>query len=327
MREPAQKRDAVQVPAQLSALIRQQGSQASSPAVRALADSLLSCYGEAVQAILFYGSCFRTGDDADGLVDLYVLVDDYCSLSPKWTHICFYKLLPPTVFYLEIPFTGRVVRAKYTVLSLADFQRGTSMRWFHSYLWGRFAQPTGLVYVRNEQVAEQVHTALAQAVLTFVIRVLPLLPPSFDARELWERGLSFSYRAELRAERPHTVERLIDAAPDYYEQVTRAAMEAIRSPNEVVSSLSPIRYEVHILPWRWYRGRFAWAIRRMQGKLLSVLRLLKGLFTFRGGIDYILWKIERHSGVTVEVTPRLQRYPLLARGVLLWRLYRLGAFR
>ncbi len=31
--------------------------------------------------------------------------------------------------------------------------------------------------------------------------------------------------------------------------------------------------------------------------------------TFRGGVDYILWKIERHSGVKVEVPLRLQTLP------------------
>jgi hypothetical protein len=58
-----------------------------------------------------------------------------------------------------------------------------------------------------------------------------------------------------------------------------------------------------------------------------VLRLLKALFTFKGGIDYVLWKIERHSGVTIEVAPRLRRIPLIGIAVIFWRLYRRGAFR
>jgi hypothetical protein len=44
-------------------------------------------------------------------------------------------------------------------------------------------------------------------------------------------------------------------------------------------------------------------------------------------VDYVLWKIERHSGVTLDVEPRLKRLPLLAMGVLAWRLYRRGGFR
>ena len=75
------------------------------------------------------------------------------------------------------------------------------------------------------------------------------------------------------------------------------------------------------------KNRLDWFVRRWQGKLLSVLRLLKGLLTFRGGVDYILWKIERHSGERVEVPPQLERYPLIATCVIFWRLYRRGAYR
>lgn len=70
-----------------------------------------------------------------------------------------------------------------------------------------------------------------------------------------------------------------------------------------------------------------WAMRRVLGKLLSVLRLAKGLFTFDGGVDYILWKIERHTGARIALTPWQRRHPLLASPVFLWRLYRLGAIR
>jgi hypothetical protein len=68
-------------------------------------------------------------------------------------------------------------------------------------------------------------------------------------------------------------------------------------------------------------------MRIIQGKVLSVLRLIKGTLTFEGGVDYILWKIKRHTGVTVKVGPFLKRHPILAMGVLSWRLYRLGGIR
>jgi hypothetical protein len=71
----------------------------------------------------------------------------------------------------------------------------------------------------------------------------------------------------------------------------------------------------------------AWRFRRLVGKLLSILRLAKGVFTFDGGVDYILWKIERHSGVKATATPWQRRHPLLAAPGLAWRLYRRGAFR
>jgi len=70
-----------------------------------------------------------------------------------------------------------------------------------------------------------------------------------------------------------------------------------------------------------------WFVRRLQGKLLSLLRLMKATFTFQGGIDYIAWKLERHTGVAIEVTPKMRRHPLLYSWGLLWRLYRRKVFR
>ena len=98
-----------------------------------LADALRARFGEAVAAILVYGSCFRTGTD-EGLVDLYVVVDRYRNLPGTSFLRLLHRILPPTVFYLEIPLGDRRVRAKYAMISQADFRRGTSQRWFHSYL-------------------------------------------------------------------------------------------------------------------------------------------------------------------------------------------------
>ena len=46
-------------------------------AVVALGNLLRERFGAHAQAVLFYGSCRRAHDDAGGIVDLYVLVDDY----------------------------------------------------------------------------------------------------------------------------------------------------------------------------------------------------------------------------------------------------------
>jgi hypothetical protein len=57
------------------------------------------------------------------------------------------------------------------------------------------------------------------------------------------------------------------------------------------------------------------------------MRLIKATLTFEGGVDYIRWKIERHSGVTVDIEPQLKRHRFIAICVLAWRLYRKGGFR
>jgi hypothetical protein len=317
----------LKIPVKLINFIARNSDRTGSPARNALIGEILGRHGEAAQAILFYGSCLRSGDDLDGLVDLYLLVDDYRSAYKSRLQASLNVLLPPNVYYLEKKLNGHVVRAKYAVLSLADFKKGTSTRWFHSYLWGRFCQPTALLFARNEEVAQRVFTCIAQAALTFVQRVLPEIPPEFTARQLWGRGLALSYGAELRSENPQKRARLFDAAAAYYEEITGLTLEALSYPVQVDRSDALPRYRLHIAAGRRQVSRLAWKLRSWQGKLLSILRLFKATATFEGGVDYILWKIERHSGVAVHVDPRLKKYPLLAMWVLSWRLYRKGGFR
>jgi len=317
----------MKIPTRLIAAIKHISERPAPPAVGVLIDEILRRHADAAQAVLFYGSCLRSGDELDGLVDLYLLVDDYRKAFRGRMHALLNKLLPPNVYYLEREFKGYTVRTKYAVVSLADFQKGTAPAWFHSYLWGRFCQPTVLLYARDQEVQELVQKCFAQAVITFILRLLPVVSNEFTAQQLWRRGLMLSYGAELRSEKPEKRARLYDAAPDYYEEVTRLAMEAMPYPVKITAGDGKTRYCLPVSRRRRLQGLLAWRLRSIQGKLLSILRLLKATFTFEGGVDYILWKIERHSGVAIDVEPRLRHWPVLALGVLAWRLYRRGGFR
>ena len=314
------------IPPTLTTMISERPTHTVSPATQRAIDQLLIRYGHTVQAIVFYGSCLRQSTDS-GLLDLYLLVDRYTAIYGKGLQAVLNKLLPPNVYYLEFPFDGKTIRAKYAVMSLSDFQRSTTMQWFHSYFWGRFSQPAELVFVRDGQVKEAIHMAMAQAAMTLMARTVPSMSPEFEARDIWEKGLSLSYQAELRAERPGSSVRLFDAASDDYERVTQTCLTAMPFHVTQRTTGTHTRYHTAIPQSIRSRNRLAWTIRKLQGKILSVLRLLKGLFTFHGGVDYILWKVERHSGITVEVTPRLRKHPLLVGWVVFWRLYRRGAFR
>ena len=142
---------------------------------------------------------------------------------------------------------------------------------------------------------------------------LPLhVRPRFTPAELWSRAFAETYRTELRAERGDQAERLYRAYADRYDRATRIlTRERSRAPSAA---------ERRRAVGRWRR-------RRMVGKALSVLRLVKASFTFEDGAAYLMWKIRRHSGVEIELTPWQRRHPILASSVLAWRLYRAGGFR
>jgi hypothetical protein len=307
--------------------IQQHASRNVSPAVNLLMQEVFSRYGTSVQGIVFYGSCLHTDEDLDGLFDLYVLVDGYLSANRNLLQASLNKVLPPNVFYLESILGDKRVRAKYALLSLADLRKGTSRHWFHSYLWARFCQPTAVIYARDDKVSTEIHTAFAQAVITFISRVLPLLPPQWTIRNLWQEGLRMTYRAEFRPERPDRQARLFDTSANYFEEVTREALASVPFRITCTNSQGTALYSASVDKSVRFLSRLTWAVRIVQGKILSVLRLMKAALTFEGGVEYIVWKIERHSGVKIEVSPFLQRHPILALCFLSLRLYRRGGVR
>jgi hypothetical protein len=289
-----------------------------------IAERIRERHGRAVRAILFYGSCLRTGDDQYSLLDLYALVDSYWDLGTNRVYAALNALLPPNVYYLETSDAERTIRAKYAIVSLTDFAHYTSPHTFQAYFWGRFAQPCALVYAADATARQAVTAAVSDAVATFVLRGLPLVPVPCSVRALWTTQLRESYRAELRAERSAVGERLYDAAADRYERVTRAALA--RLPFAAACEGIDGQLRIAAQPSA-VGGAGPWRIRRMHGKLLSLLRILKSALTQEGSVDYAIWKVERHSGLKIDPAWRERRHPLLALGEQVWRMYRKGAFR
>lgn len=291
-------------------------------------DELKAHFGTALDAILLYGSCLRAQEIADGVADFYVIVDSYSHAYQQKRLQLFNTWLPPNVFYLEVTRAEngqtRTFRAKYAVLSMADFEKG-NRDWFHSYLWARFAQPVRLLYVRSKTERDRIHVSLAQAVLKFLRSTLPVSGTgTVDVEGIWTRGLSLTYAAELRPERETRARLLAQLNLDDFTRLTRLASPAMA---EKLTALEEGRYQCHYTDRESRRARWHWQLRRWQGRVLSVLRLTKALFTFNNALDYAAWKIERHTGVHVEITPALRRHPVLWGCKVFGELVRRGVVR
>lgn len=307
-------------------LIEQELTTPVSTASRELGERLRLRYGDAVLGVLYYGSCFRTGTEADGILDIFLIVDNYASIYDRRVLAIANHMLPPNVFYAEMEIDGKTLRTKYAVISLQQFEHRTSVRCFHTFFWARFAQPCALTYARDAAVRRRIATALAGAARTFIGRSLALQPATFSPATLWTNALRASYRTELRPEAPGAAARLVAANDARYTKLTELLADLM--PQLVLDAAAgEPTFRSGLSAWQRRRGRFAWLVRRPQGKLINLLRIMKAAFTFDGGVDYVLWKIERHSGVKVEATPMLRRHPLLACWPTVWRLYRAGAFR
>lgn len=300
------------------ALLRVVAQECAAPPpeiYRAIPPEIQKDHGDALVGILLYGSCLWSDDLENNIADVCVIVDDYKKTYKKRWLALLNGWLPPNVFYREFSgATGRG-RVKAAIFSLEDFQNGVS-NWFHSYLWGRFAQPARLLYARDAAARRALLEALAQAPLTLLRATAPTLEQERNEVEtIWTRALSLSYSAEYRPEGPARPQRLARLNLESYARLTAAAAPAL---DDLLRHEEGERYRcLHDDPIR-RRTQRAWALRRRQGRILSVLRLMKAAMTFNGGVDYAAWKINRHTGATIEITPALRRHPLLFG----WRVFR-----
>lgn len=290
-------------------------------AARTLAREIVARHGDGVAAVLFYGACRRDGD-ASGLLDLYVLTSGHRAFHGRSLPSLLNAALPPTVLLCRSERGRTPIRAKVAVLSLNQFERRMRPGSLDTTLWARFCQPSTLVHARDETARRRVERAVARAVEAAALWALRLGPEEASPADYWRGLFARTYAAELRTERGDRADRLLAAAPDWYDRALPLALARSRLLSAPASDgrLRPS------LP-RDRRPARAWALRRMCGKALNALRLCKAAFTFEGGADYLAWKIERHSGVALQLANWQRRHPLLAAPALLWRLRKRGAVR
>ena len=269
------------------------------PRVAEMAGAIAAAHGGASRAVLFYGSCLRQ-KQLDGLMlDFYLIVSDYrAAYAKRWLAVA-NRLIPPNVFYVE---HGGLV-AKYAVLSEADFDRLNGPETRSVSVWARFAQPARLVWAADPAARDRAIGAVSRAAPTLLAAAGPR--PGEAPLDLWRRAFALTYSAELRAERTGRATSVVELEPDRYQRFTGPALAVARG-------LGPSG---------------GWARRRIEGKGLSVLRLAKASFTFAGGAEYIAWKVNRHAGTRIALTPWQRRHPLLTAVTLLPKLLRSGAVR
>lgn len=278
---------------------------------------LATSLGEGVCTVLAYGSCVRDSDPTEGLLDLYVIVSGYEAVYGHGWLSRTNRLLPPNVFYRALALEQATVRIKFAIISVDDFERGIA-RAALPYLWGRFAQPVRLVVNRDERARERVIESLAVAVERLLSATHPLMAGAFTADALWERGLRLSYATELRPEPGERAQALVARDADHYRRLTAAAAERVG----LVAEAGGSRYRSPAGRRAYWSTRLAWTGRRWGGRAATLVRLVKASLTFQGGVDYAVWKVERHTGMSIPVTPRLRRHPLIFGWPLLWRLLR-----
>ncbi|NHO32909.1 hypothetical protein [Acetobacter fallax] len=283
--------------------------------------------------VLFYGSVVRAVANgavaadpsllSEGILDFYVIVERQADWPRGWLARAANAVLPPNVEYHERVVDGQVLRAKVAILSLRQFRRMTRPGSRDISVWSRFSQPVRLVWVRDSEVADAILRCVVRAVGTAALWAAKLGPERGVPEAYWEALYRRTYGAELRVESGDRSRRLVEGEGSRFERLLAASWvagglrDAARDGGDLVSGLSATGRQMAVHRWK-AQTRF--------GRPLNVARLIKGAFTFAGGARYLAWKIERHSGIPVPLTPFAERHPLLCAPAVLWRLMRAGVF-
>lgn len=258
------------------------------------------------RAVLFYGSNLRSGS-LEGVLDFYVL-----TWGPRE------KGLWPRVGYHELEMDGEVLRAKVAEMRLSTFAHAASGQHLDTTIWARFVQPCALAWTVDEPARDAVVSAVRAAAITASRFAAALGPDKGTERDYWGALFRATYKAELRVEKSGREQQILEFGAGHFDGLMRDAWAAGGIPFSVEGGvLSPNLTE---------RGRRRilqrWSRRRRLGKPLNVLRLLRAATTFEGGARYLAWKVERHTGIAVPLTPFREKHPLISSPVLVASYFR-----
>lgn len=292
-------------PDSLDARIAAAFARPVEPEVRAFAEKLGLDAGAV--GVLFYGSNLRTGS-LEGVLDFYVLLP-----GPQVERIW------PRVSYHEWTPRGVTLRAKVATMALETFRAAAAGERTDTTIWARFVQPSGLAWVRNEAGGREIAHAVAGAARTAARLAVALGPKEGTAQDYWRALFRATYAAEFRVEKAGREDSILAANPAHFEGLLPLALSAdgIAFTQGTDSHIRP-----QITPATRAAIKGWWDRRRRLGKPYNVLRLLKASTTFEGAARYAAWKIERHTGVPIAITPWRERHPVLSAPAVLWQVWR-----
>lgn len=257
-------------------------------------------------AVLFYGSNLRS-NSLEGVLDFYIL-----------THGPQSERIWPRVSYHEAEIEGHNLRAKIARMSLEKFVQAARGASLDTTIWARFVQPSALIWHSDERARMQVVEAVASAAASAARLAAALGPSRGQESEFWRALFRATYRAEFRVEAPGREEAILSANGAHFDGLLPLAWRQAGIAFDVT--------DTHLAPQLSHRERRKvlrwWTWRRRLGKPLNIVRLLKASATFEGAARYAAWKIERHSGIAVKITPWREAHPLLAAPGVLWHVWR-----
>jgi len=292
------------------------------PEVRDIVDLLRDACGRDLVAVVFFGSRLLGTSPGEGsAADLVIVVENYLrfyesigSRLPAARHsgimAALNRALPPNIIYLNDP-GGMRAGAKCFVVTEYDLGLALSADAKDHFFRGRLAQRVHIVFARSDRdrLALERRIDVARQLTVDWVPIY-LSGESFGVLDFCRRMMEVSYAGEIRPEARSRVHEVFQSQVSFFRLVYGRVLQDAARDGRLVADGD--RYRVTKKP-SW-RERRRWAAFFRRSKARATLRWFKYMLTFDDWLDYIVRKVERRSGVRIELTKSERRFPV----ILLW---------
>ena len=296
------------------------------PGAARLVDALRAAVGASeLRAVLLFGSrLVQASPDRYSAYDLVVVCEDYrafyqglgrvgATRRPPALVAALNRVLAPNVIALAPNGWESGPVAKIMVIEPDAFDRALGPRAPDHFLKGRLVQQVALLHARDDASAAWVEARLDGARADVPRWVGPFLESPFTAEPAARRMLELSYAGEIRPEAGDRVRQVFDAQRTFLVGMLERILD------DAVARERLIRIDGAEPTYRFARppgalDRLPVRLYFLRSKARATARWLKHVVTFDNWLDYLARKVQRRTGMRVEISRWERRLPLL----LLW---------
>jgi hypothetical protein len=288
------------------------------PEVRDVVDLLHDACGRNLVGVIFFGSRLLGTSPGEGsAADLFVVVENYLrfyesigSRLPTSRHsgimAALNRALPPNIIYLNDPGALRA-GAKCFIVTEGDLAHGLSSDAKDHFFRGRLSQRVHIVHARSGKDRVAMERRIEAARYLTLDWVPMFLGENFDVMQYCQRMLEVSYAGEIRPEARSRVNEVFGAQSSFFRLAYGRVLQEAEAEGELAREGD--RYRLVTRPAFRQRIRVGHFFRR--SKFRATLRWFKYMLTFDDWLDYIARKVERRSGVRIELTKSERRLPII----------------